>query len=381
MAHRLAAHLGCGWVLDEWSPSQPVRVGALHLTNVAELEHCAHQWLPLPGGAFGDAEVLVLPDEGGASMSTAPHPDIPAPDALLLGQWLAEPGHVHIAALRRAPYARSADWGLTDVRALTSAEAADLLSAPSSASTASTSAFEGLLSTLSAMAAAVRNRSYVLMAANSSDSGALARLNLSSLASKASTAFLDGMSISILEIDHCAAGQGGSESARTNSSSAAPAPAGNSALPAIGAPLDGGQFAGVISQPNGTVTAVVLLPGHAENLTFALAPGERYAGVVLDADGRVQHHLVLLASQGENLTHPQAIKWAASVGGQLPTRQEQALLYANCKPHLHPRWHWSSETYEADASCAWGCDFISGYQLYGHESWQACAVAVRRLAA
>lgn len=218
-----------------------------------------------------------------------------------LRQWLAEPGHVHIAALRRAPYARSADWGLTDVRALTSAEAADLLSAPSSARTASTSAFEGLLSTLSAMAAAVRNRSYVLK-----------RLVLQ---------FFNPGAITMTQ----------------------------------------------------AITAAAL--------QIELAPGERYAGVVLDADGRVQHHLVLLASQGENLTHPQAIKWAASVGGQLPTQQEQALLYANCKPHLRPRWHWSSETYEADASCAWGCDFISGYQLYGHESWQACAVAVRRLAA
>ena len=112
------------------------------------------------------------------------------------------PGRIYIAAVRRAPYAASAEWSLTDVRDLDSAEAAALLSAPSSARTASTSAFEGLLSKLLAMASAVRNRSYVLMAADSSDSGALARLNLSSLASKASMAFLDGMEVSVFEIDH-----------------------------------------------------------------------------------------------------------------------------------------------------------------------------------
>lgn len=182
------------------------------------------------------------------------------------------------------------------------------------------------------------------MAANSSDSGALARLNLSSLASKASTAFLDGMSISILEIDHCAAGQGGSESARTNSMSTAPHPTASpvsaGTLPSIGAPLDGGQFAGVISQPNGTVTAVVLLPGHAENLTFA-----------------------------------QAKAWAKQQGGQLPSRLVAALLYAHMRGSLLPEYHWTSEI--QGASYAWRCSFYYGSQSSGHESWQACAVAVR----
>ena len=54
--------------------------------------------------------------------------------------------------------------------------------------------------------------------------------------------------------------------------------------------------------------------------------------------------------------------WAFSVVGALPTRHEQALLYANCKSHLKPKWHWSSETHEEDASYAWGCDFDYGTQ-------------------
>lgn len=111
-----------------------------------------------------------------------------------------------------------------------------------------------------------------------------------------------------------------------------------------------------------------------------LQPGERYAGAVLDADGKVQHHLVLMPQRPDGkLNWQAAMEWAESIGGAIPTRQEQALLYANCKPHLTPAWHWSSETYEDDASYAWNCDFFFGSQHYDHKSFEGGAVAVRRV--
>lgn len=117
-----------------------------------------------------------------------------------------------------------------------------------------------------------------------------------------------------------------------------------------------------------------------DECTIALEPGERYAGTVLDEDGQHQHHLVLLADRPDKkLTWQGAMDWADTVDGVLPTRQEQALLYANCKPPLKPEWHWSSETHEEDASYAWICDFLSGYQFSGHESFEGSAVAVRRV--
>ena len=113
---------------------------------------------------------------------------------------------------------------------------------------------------------------------------------------------------------------------------------------------------------------------------ISLYPGERYAGVVLDADGKTMQHLVLLPQRPEGkLNWQDAIDWATSVGGHLPTRQEQALLYANCKPHLEPYWHWSSEALESDASYAWYCDFSFGLQLSYHKSYEGAAVAVRRV--
>jgi len=113
---------------------------------------------------------------------------------------------------------------------------------------------------------------------------------------------------------------------------------------------------------------------------ITLQPGEHYAGAVLDADGQHLHHLVLMAQQPDSkLAWQPAMDWAARIGAALPTRQEQALLFANCKPHLQPVWHWSSETHEDDASCAWHCNFDDGHQYGNVKSSQGSAVAVRRV--
>jgi hypothetical protein len=119
---------------------------------------------------------------------------------------------------------------------------------------------------------------------------------------------------------------------------------------------------------------------YIEEETFDLAPGEHYAGAVLDANGQHMHHLVLMAAKPESdLAWKAALEWAEEVGGALPTRQEQALLFANCKPHLTPRWHWSCEEHEEEASFAWSCYFNLGDQLTNHKSYEGSAVAVRRV--
>jgi hypothetical protein len=115
-------------------------------------------------------------------------------------------------------------------------------------------------------------------------------------------------------------------------------------------------------------------------VSIELAPGERYAGAVLTETGHIDHHLVLMAARPEGkLEWQAAMDWAASVGGDLPSRQEQALLYANCKPHMKPEWHWSNETHENDASYAWGCYFSNGGQVNLRKSYEGSAVAVRRI--
>ena len=107
---------------------------------------------------------------------------------------------------------------------------------------------------------------------------------------------------------------------------------------------------------------------------------EHYAGAVLDANGQHMHHLVLMAQRpADKLNWQAAMDWASRIGGALPIRQEQALLLANCKPHLEGVYHWSCEEYEGDASYAWLQGFDYGTQNDDHIYGQGRAVAVRRL--
>ena len=113
--------------------------------------------------------------------------------------------------------------------------------------------------------------------------------------------------------------------------------------------------------------------------TVKLHPGEHYAGAVLDADGNHLHDLILLPQHGKRMTWEKAKKWAEEIGGALPTRQEQTMIFANCKPHLEGVCHWSCEEYEEDASYAWICYFSSGHQVNHHKNGELAAVAVRRV--
>ena len=112
-----------------------------------------------------------------------------------------------------------------------------------------------------------------------------------------------------------------------------------------------------------------------------LREGERYAGIVVDVvDGKLKaHHLILLAEEESSITWTSAVEWAAKVGGDLPTRREQALLYANLKDQFKPEWHWSSERHAAISGSAWCQYFNDGNQYGTHKNGCLRARAVRRL--
>lgn len=105
---------------------------------------------------------------------------------------------------------------------------------------------------------------------------------------------------------------------------------------AIGAPLEGGTFAGVVTLKDGAHVAVVLLADKPE----------------------------------KSLKWEAAKAWAESVDGVLPTRPVAALLYANAKDQFERDWYWTSERLDADtgdkddASYAWYCSFGNGLQDY-----------------
>lgn len=112
-------------------------------------------------------------------------------------------------------------------------------------------------------------------------------------------------------------------------------------LPAIKDPLEAGIFCGLITLPDGTHHAVVLLEAR---------PDKR-------------------------LTWKKAQEWAASVDGVLPTRPVAALLYSLAKDLIEPDWYWTSEA--NGKSYAWCCIFYGGYQGSNHQGAEGAAVAVR----
>ena len=109
-----------------------------------------------------------------------------------------------------------------------------------------------------------------------------------------------------------------------------------------------------------------------------LADGETYAGILLKY-GKPSHHLVLLAADTKPLTWKQATAWAAKQGGELPTRKEQALLFANAADAFERAWYWSSEQYADDESYAWCQTFDDGSQGYNLTGIKLRARAVRRI--
>lgn len=115
--------------------------------------------------------------------------------------------------------------------------------------------------------------------------------------------------------------------------------------------------------------------------TPKLRPGETYAGLVLNADGSISHHLVLLPGDAKDVTWGNAIDLATSIGGELPTRQEQALLYANRKSDFQPVWYWSAETHEVNSFYGWTQHFHDGIQTSIGKNYEGRARAVRRVIA
>jgi len=115
-----------------------------------------------------------------------------------------------------------------------------------------------------------------------------------------------------------------------------------------------------------------------EFLASILKKGEHYAGIILGKDGEPDYHLILLPGDADKVNWEAAKKFADKAGGELPTRREQSLLFANLKEQFEPRWYWSFEQHASDSDCAWFQHFDYGYQFSNLKSYECRARAVRR---
>jgi hypothetical protein len=110
-----------------------------------------------------------------------------------------------------------------------------------------------------------------------------------------------------------------------------------------------------------------------------LKKGEVYAGLILGKDGIPDHHLIVLPGEIEKATFTEAQKWAKKQGGELPSRREQRVLFANAKEAFQPDWYWSGELHASDARYAWYQGFGYGRQGIYYVGDHCRARAVRRL--
>jgi hypothetical protein len=114
-------------------------------------------------------------------------------------------------------------------------------------------------------------------------------------------------------------------------------------LPAIGAPLEDGIYAGI--------TVHMDLP-----LALVLLPGE------------------------DKLPWAKAGNWAKAQGGILPSRFDALVLFKNLKKEFKEEWYWTSEEYAGYADFAWVQGFDYGDQSSDHKSDVCRCRAVRRAA-
>lgn len=104
-----------------------------------------------------------------------------------------------------------------------------------------------------------------------------------------------------------------------------------------------------------------------------LAPGELYIGRINDT------HVILLPGDSDDATWQEQMDWAKSIGGDLPNRIEQAMLWGNFRDQFEEDWYWSNEQHASDSAYAWCQTFNYGAQSNYHKLNELRARAVRRV--
>jgi hypothetical protein len=110
-----------------------------------------------------------------------------------------------------------------------------------------------------------------------------------------------------------------------------------------------------------------------------LAEGEVYLGGFVDANGDVSH-TILLPGDKDGATWQEQMDWAKSIGGDLPNRIEQAMLYAYHRDQFKKAAYWSNTIDDEVDAYAWYQYFDSGSQGCSSRYYGLRARAVRRLA-
>ncbi|MFA6204429.1 MAG: hypothetical protein WC710_14720 [Gallionella sp.] len=119
-------------------------------------------------------------------------------------------------------------------------------------------------------------------------------------------------------------------------------------------------------------------PGKPSFVIPAARPGERYLGSIIEPSGRVRHTFLMAGDEKKNWKD--GMEWAKDLGGDLPDRIEQAILYAHMPEEFQQEAYWSNTQHAALSSYAWCQIFHDGSQRSLLKSSECRARAVRRVA-
>lgn len=111
--------------------------------------------------------------------------------------------------------------------------------------------------------------------------------------------------------------------------------------------------------------------------TFDLNEGEIFLGYYGGPDGRCVR-VVLLPGDADPASWKKQMAWAQSIGGDLPNRIEQAMLFAYLRDEFRREWYWSNQLADFDNAYAWFQSFSYGGQYYYGVTSTLRARAVRR---
>lgn len=109
-----------------------------------------------------------------------------------------------------------------------------------------------------------------------------------------------------------------------------------------------------------------------------LKDGEVYAGAIINPDG-TGHHVILLPGDNDDAEWQAQMDWAKSIGGDLPSRVEQAILFDKLRDRFQQDAYWSNQQHESYSYYAWGQLFYDGRQYHWTKYDSLRARAVRRV--
>lgn len=107
--------------------------------------------------------------------------------------------------------------------------------------------------------------------------------------------------------------------------------------------------------------------------------GGKYGGIGRGLNGAADHHLVVYQEAPSRMNHAAALEWAKAEGGEIWTRWDSALCFANLRELFRTdEYYWTATQHEAYSAYAWIQAFGDGPQLDHHKDTEYRARLVRR---